>query len=323
MKPRREDYTVGWICALTTELAAAQEMLDLEHDETLLDRGPSSNDENSYALGSIGGHNIVIVYLPAGQIGTNQAAVKAVQMRATFTGLRFGLLVGIGGGVPSKSVDIRLGDVVISQPSRTLGGVVQWDFGKNTLRGFERSGLLNTPPPVLLDAVQRVGANKIRGRSKLLQHIAKLGCHEQFQRSEAGPDMLFEATYEHEGGQTCETCSTGRQVVRQPRNGEEVVVHYGTVASGNQVMKNALERDRISLELDGVLCFEMEAAGLMNSFPSLVIRGICDYADSHKNKRWQHYAAATAAAYAKELLLAITPKDVASTLTAKETMLRK
>ena len=79
-------------------------------------------------------------------------------------------------------------------------------------------------------------------------------------------------------------------------------MHYGTIASGNQVMRSAAERDRVSAELGGVLCFEMEAAGLMNSFPCLVIRGICDYADSHKNKRWQPYAAATAACYAKELL---------------------
>jgi hypothetical protein len=88
------------------------------------------------------------------------------------------------------------------------------------------------------------------------------------------------------------------------------VVHYGTIASGNQVMRDAAERDRISTELNGVLCFEMEAAGLMNKFPCLVIRGIYDYANSHKNKRWQAYAAGTAAAYAKELLSVIPQTDV-------------
>jgi nucleoside phosphorylase len=72
---------------------------------------------------------------------------------------------------------------------------------------------------------------------------------------------------------------------RRPRDSEESVIHYGTIASGNQVMKDGLERDRLSSELGGVLCFEMEAAGLMNNLPSLVIRGICDYADSHKNKK--------------------------------------
>lgn len=74
-------------------------------------------------------------------------------------------------------------------------------------------------------------------------------------------------------------------------------------------MKDASIRDRLAAEKD-VLCFEMEAAGLINHFPCLVIRGICDYADSHKNKDWQGYAAMTAAAYAKDLLHRIAPNRV-------------
>ncbi|RYP69347.1 hypothetical protein DL771_006157 [Monosporascus sp. 5C6A] len=116
---RREDYTVGWVCALPIELAAAQEMLDEEHGE----RDLGDNDENLYALGSIGGQNVAI-------------------MRVTFKRIRFGLMVGIGGGVPSAEADIRLGDVVISQPHQTLGGVVQYDMKKATPSGFERTGLL-------------------------------------------------------------------------------------------------------------------------------------------------------------------------------------
>jgi nucleoside phosphorylase len=91
------------------------------------------------------------------------------------------------------------------------------------------------------------------------------------------------------------------------------MVHYGTIASGNQVMRDGVTRDKISSGLGGVLCFEMEAAGLMNNFPCLVIRGICDYADSHKNKRWQAYAAATAAACAKEVLSVIPAAEVLAT----------
>jgi nucleoside phosphorylase len=98
------------------------------------------------------------------------------------------------------------------------------------------------------------------------------------------------------------------------------VVHYGTIASGNQVMKNAAERDKVSAELGGVLCFEMEAAGLMNSFPCLVIRGICDYADTHKNYQWQAHAAGTAAAYAKQLLSVIPAAEVMKTRRAEEAM---
>jgi nucleoside phosphorylase len=129
--------------------------------------------------------------------------------------------------------------------------------------------------------------------------------------------MLFKATYNNVGGRSCETCSTDNCVVRQPEEREEVVIHYGTIASGNQVMKAGATRDVVSAKLGGVLCFEMEAAGLMNNFPCLIIRGICDYADSHKNKRWQAYAAGTAAAYAKELLSVIPPSKVVQLLTVE------
>jgi nucleoside phosphorylase len=168
---RREEYTVGWICALPVELAAAQEMLDEEHED--LERDDS--DENLYSLGSIVGHNVVIVCLP-GRIGNNPAAAVVTQMKATFKGIRFGLMVGIGGGVPSEKADIQLEDVVVSQPDGTFGGVVQYDLGRATPRGFERTGSLNSPPQILLAAVTSVRANELRGRSKLSEHLSKLDC---------------------------------------------------------------------------------------------------------------------------------------------------
>jgi nucleoside phosphorylase len=302
---RREDYTVGWICALPIELAAAQEILDEEHEDLERD---DDNDENLYSLGSVAGHNVVIVCLPAGRIGNNPAAAVATQTRATFKGIRFGLMVGIGGGVPSLERDIRLGDVVVSQPHQTFGGVVQYDIGKATPSGFKRTGSLNSPPQILLSAVSKVQAHKRRGKSKLSKYVSKLDCIPEFQRDKAGPDVLFKAAYDHEGGQTCGLCNTNEQEIRHPREREEVMVHYGTVASGNQVIRDGRTRDRLSSELGGLLCFEMEAAGLMNSFPCLVIRGVCDYADSHKHKKWQPYAAGAAAAYAKELLSVIPLK---------------
>jgi hypothetical protein len=105
---------------------------------------------------------------------------------------------------------------------------------------------------------------------------------------------------------------------REPRPLEDPFIHYGLIASGDQIMRHGATRERLRKELD-VLCFEMEAAGLMDDFPCLVVRGICDYADSHKNKRWQGYAAATAAAYAKELLSVIPGNLLVSTRTAVET----
>lgn len=104
-------------------------------------------------------------------------------------------------------------------------------------------------------------------------------------------------------------------IERRRRESKEVVIHYGIIASGNQVMKDGVTTDRISAELGGVLCFEMEGAGLAGAFPSAVIHGICDYADSHKNtgKSWQPYAAVTAAAFAKELLRVVPAEEIAKT----------
>ena len=311
---RREEYSVGWVCALPIELAAARLMLDEEHPD--LSQYP--NDTNLYTLGRIGEHNVVIACLPSGQMGNNSAAVVAMQMKSSFPALRFGLLVGIGGGVPSEEADIRLGDVVVSQPHMGHGGVVQYDFGKTTPSGFDRTGFLNMPPTILLHAVAKVRSNEFMGRSSLPAYVFELSEVPAFQRDNAGPDVLYEASYKHVKGHTCESCNKESAVERQPRGNQDIMVHYGTIASGNLVMRDGTTRDIVSSEFGGVLCFEMEAAGLMNSFPCLVIRGICDYADSHKNKKWQAYAAGTAAAYAKEVLSIIPALEVSTIPTIDE-----
>jgi nucleoside phosphorylase len=104
-------------------------MPDEEHEEF---RSQTTQDNNSYVLGQIHGHHVVIACLPAGLYGTVSAATVAANMLRTFIGIRFGLMVGIGGGIPNSNsgVDIRLGDVVVSQPDGTHGGVVQYDPGK-------------------------------------------------------------------------------------------------------------------------------------------------------------------------------------------------
>lgn len=126
------------MCALPVELAAAKAMLDEKHEDAIREVG--DNDENVYCMGSVACHNVVIGCLTAGHIGNNPAATVATQLRAAFNGIRFGLMVGIGGGVPSAGADIRLGDVVVSQPQWSFGGVVQYDFGRKTPNGLERIG---------------------------------------------------------------------------------------------------------------------------------------------------------------------------------------
>ena len=308
---RHRDYTVAWVCALPSEMAAARAMLDEIHP----DLPAKPNDHNTYVLGRIYAHNVVIVGLPAGICGTISAATVVSQMLITFQSIRFGLLVGIGGGVPGKDADIRLGDVVVSKPTGEFGGVVQYDFGKTVGQGvFERSGRLNKPPQMLLTAITNLQAYQAVERSRIPEFLSEMITAHPDMRAEftyrgQEQDRLFDAASDHTGfGDSCDTCEISRLVTRPARARHDPVIHYGLIASGNQVMKHGGTRDKLGQEL-GILCFEMEAAGLMDNLPCLVIRGICDYADSHKNKQWQRYAAATAAAYAKELLSVIHPNQ--------------
>jgi nucleoside phosphorylase len=114
---RHNEYTVGWVCALSKEQTAAIAMLDKEH-------APLSkplNDSNTYTLGSIGGHNIVIAGLPKRRIGNIPAAIVANSMVSTFPSIRFVMMVGIGGGIPPK---VRLGDVVVGTQQDQSPGVI-------------------------------------------------------------------------------------------------------------------------------------------------------------------------------------------------------
>jgi nucleoside phosphorylase len=137
------DYTVACICPMGVELAPVTALLDQSHPGLATRR-----DLNSYTFGEIAGHNLVIAVLP--EIGTNAAAAVTTQLLNDFPSIRFGLLVGIGGGVPNikNEIDIRLGDIVVSKPTKVTGGVVQYDMGKETLEGFERIGTLDKPPRI-------------------------------------------------------------------------------------------------------------------------------------------------------------------------------
>jgi nucleoside phosphorylase len=376
-----KDYTVGWICAISTEYVAAQVFLDEKHDRA---EYVSSNDSNIYTLGRIGKHNVVIAALPDGEYGIASAAITARDMLHSFPNVRIGLMVGIGGGAPSTKHDIRLGDIVVSAPRDGMGGVFQYDFGK-TVQGqtFQTTGYLNQPPTLLRAAVSDIRAEYESDGHQLEDVInSVLEKKPRLQKKYGRPDPSFDRLYQSRvvhpqgDGSSCEqSCSddpTGiisqrkhteeqdnssapkkkarlqkkykrpdpkgdglyrgqvihptvdeascdaicgddlTSIISRPKRTNEEdnpAVHYGLIASANQLMKDAIVRDRLTSEKD-VLCFEMEAAGLMNNFPCLVIRGICDYSDSHKNKEWQGYAAMAAAAYAKDLLSRIAPNKV-------------
>lgn len=298
-------YTVGWICAIPAEYVAAQEFLDEEHDGPAYLPPPVRND---YALGKMGKHNVVIATLPMGEYGNVSAARVAEEMRFGFPNIRIGLMVGIGGGVPTRH-DIRLGDVVVSTPSNGLGGVLQYDFGMTTQgKGFQRTSFLDQPPTALRTAVTGIQAQYER-KGHCLEDavngvlVRNRRLRSRYKRPIPSSDRLYRS--EHTGD------DPAYLIQREERGDEDddPMIHYGLIASGSQLMKDALLRDELANEFD-VLCFEMEAAGLMNNFPCLIIRGICNYCDSHESKEWQGYAAMIAAAYAKDLLSRMTPYQV-------------
>ncbi|KAF4779977.1 hypothetical protein HER10_EVM0008301 [Colletotrichum scovillei] len=305
--PEYHRYTIAWICALPTELVAAEAMLDEKHGvfPSYASYGNTYTvDTNTYTLGSIGGHNVVITCLPADQYGTNNAANVVTNLIRTFPSTRLALMVGIGGGVPSSARDIRLGDVVVG--TRTM----QYDLGKIVAGAeIQRTAIARTLHHSFGKVITVLRAKHDRESS----HISLI-LKEKFQKlphygRPIDPDRLFLSTYDHpESVASCDDCDETKRMPRRARSDNDPAIHYGAIASGNQVMKNATERDIAARTLD-VVCFEMEAAGIMDILPCLPIRGICDYADSHKNKAWQRYAAAVAAAYARELLSVLPSTD--------------
>jgi nucleoside phosphorylase len=312
-------YSIGIVCALSIEKAAVDAVLDEEH------RSPekAAGDDNSYTFGKIGEHNVVAACLPAGVTGKVSAAAVAKDMMRSFP-IKAGFMVGVGGGVWSEQNDVRLGDVVVSEPHRVHGGVVQWDFGKMQKEGvFERTGTLNKPPRPLLSAVQNLKSIHERKDSEVAEHLTQmLHNNPKMKKTFGHPgryhDRLFRSSYQHPSGYDCTRCDRSKLLQhRLEREDDTPQIHYGNIASGDEVMKDGPTRDRIARE-EEILCFEMEAAGLMDAFPCVVIRGVCDYADSHKNKQWQRYAAATAACYCKELLSIVDRQGIAELSQAGE-----
>ncbi|KAH0364243.1 purine and uridine phosphorylase, partial [Aureobasidium melanogenum] len=324
-----KQYTVGWICAIPTESIAASSFLDEEHERP---DHLSSNDSNDYTLGKMAGHNVVIAVLPDGQYGQSSATGVVKDMLNSFPNIRVGLMVGIAGGAPTAQNDIRLGDVVVSSPQNGTGGVYQYDYGK-LIQGqkFQQTGFLNQPSPLVRTTVSGLKTQYKRKGHKIDETIKAVlneypRLADDFSRPREDRDRLYKADFVHpvgHKGDCDDSCGVlpERLVERRARTQKEdnPAIHYGIIASGNWLLKDAIVRDAFADE-KGIMCFEMEAAGLMNHLPCLVIRGICDYSDSHKNKEWQGYAAMTAAAYAKDLLARMVPSRVEAEQKVAETL---
>lgn len=302
-------YEIALFAVLEIEAQAALRMLDHKHEgEFSLTRG---NDYYFHA-GDIKGRNVIIATFPTGQnYGTGSAASLASQTKSFFRNLWFGLLVGVAAGLPnhtkSPPIDIRLGDVLVALPKDDSAGLISYDLGKETDSGFELldgGRVLAKTESVIRSAIGAI-KNDIPSR-----RMRFLDFYEDIKDEEHDFELSMDQTFRDPGQDKDKLYSVNPDGVEYelPRpkrpDGERTRVWYGPIGSGDKLMKNSQERDRLR-DLYGIIGLEMEAAGMLSSLPVGVIRGVCDYGDNHKNKQWQPYAAAMAASYAKAVLMKI------------------
>ncbi|KAL2808184.1 hypothetical protein BJX63DRAFT_424818 [Aspergillus granulosus] len=330
MRPStRNGFAVAIICALALEAEAVEELFDETYDRLSKFYKKQPGDDNAYFNGRIGDHNVVLCLMPC--MGKGNAASVAASLKISYRRIQVALVVGICGGAPCLPTmeEIFLGDVIISD------AVIEYDFGRQYRSGFERKtgvkdtlGRPNREIRSLLAGLQPQQSRRDL-QAKMLQHLQSMQeSQPRWRQPSSADDVLFEASYQHKhyspasphlclcldntSGEVCQaaldaTCillgCAEDQICRHRHciENRSAAIHIGTVASADTVMKSGEHRDYLA-ESEGVIGFEMEGAGVWNNISCIIIKGVCDYADSHKNKAWQAYAAATGAATAKAFL---------------------
>ncbi|KAF2405304.1 purine and uridine phosphorylase [Trichodelitschia bisporula] len=308
-------FSVALICALPLEAAAATALLDTIYPPfTHLTR---PTDPNTYTLGRLAGHNTVIALLPGA--GKLNAALLAVDLRISFPALALALVVGVAGAVPTSpsGVPIHLGDVLVST------AVAEFDLETANPRAPMPAPPGANPalaPRALLSRFASPAAAS-RLRARMGPYAAQLAARPELRAAYPGPqaDRLFASAYQHRHRRGCSICSSGGMCsavmgtdcssigcdlgyeIRRVKGARGPGVHFGVMGCSDWVVRAGTERDGVAVR-EQVVGFEMEAAGVWDTLPTIVVKGVADYADSHKTKGWQAYASVTAAACARALL---------------------
>ncbi|KAL4744260.1 hypothetical protein BDW72DRAFT_199784 [Aspergillus terricola var. indicus] len=329
MRPRnRDDFAIAIICALPLEAEAVEALFDETYDRLGKYYRKERGDANAYINGRIGKHDVVLCYLPG--MGKGSAASVASSLLVSYPGVKLALVIGICGGAPPppEYQEIFLGDVIISD------SVIEYDFGRQYPGEFQRkTGVKDTlgrpgrEIRALLNGLRAENARRelqdqAQQYLRALQQTGTKWCHPGVD------DILFKACYLHKHysdasagcscfgsdspDQICEEalgkdcneldCNQGQRVrCQEVSDAIRTSIYIGPVASADTVMKSGQNRDEI-VKREKVIGFEMEGAGVWDNVPCIIIKGVCDYADSHKSKVWQAYAAATGASAAKAFL---------------------
>lgn len=239
---------------------------------------------------------------------------------------------------PKEREEIILGDIIISKAvvQYDLGS----QYSNRHVKKDTLESNLGRPPRIINSFLQKMGTmmtneRLIAGTIDNLSHLIRKKRFESWQYPGANQDRLHEPTHRHKhyslaaactvcndcknkNDNVCEKaaqsscadlgCDTEHSISRDRltklAEGSIVpdpLIHLGGVASGDSLMKSGYHRDDLASKWD-VIAFEMEGAGVWDAFPTIVIKGVSDYADSHKNDRWQKFAAARAAACMKAVV---------------------
>lgn len=313
LQPGRNDWTftfagagvpsVLMVCALPKETAAVLATFDSYVEDAV---AAPVEDPNKYWIGSFGSQDgggprrVLVATCGMGIVG---AAITATHALRSFPqDINQIVMVGIAGGCPNHlkaEEHVRLGDVVAANEK----GVVQYDFIKRTIDGDEHRAHPQRPSKEMLDAAQTLEIRRLSGEVAPWEPWVEKGIKAlpDFRRPKQSTDVLYE----------------GKTIVTHPRDSSRRSgiprIHRGAIGSANILLKEPKQRDRVR-DRWGVRAIEMEGSGVMDAGWAMnkdvmVVRGICDYCDSHKNDLWQNYAALVAAAYARCIVEAL-PQQV-------------
>ncbi|KAL2802292.1 nucleoside phosphorylase domain-containing protein [Aspergillus granulosus] len=240
------------------------------------------------------------------EIGKAGAASVSSGLQASYRNIELALVVGFCGGVPSlphNNSELILGDVILSD------SVVDYNFGRQYPDGFQRKNTVNESlgrPSrkirSILACIKSCNAH-IEFRNLVLEHLRCLQVQERRACVCADCNSDQDPVCTDALKCDCKELRCAEKVIPRHRlkNTPEPEIHIGTMASADTVMKSGRHHDKLA-EKEGIIGFEMEGAGVWGNIPCMIIKGVCDYTDSHKNKRWHAYATATAAAAAKTFL---------------------
>ncbi|EJT72394.1 hypothetical protein GGTG_09260 [Gaeumannomyces tritici R3-111a-1] len=342
----RLGFYIAIICAMPIESNAVDLLFDELYDDAGPAFGKAPGDTNKYKTGRLGKHHIVLLTLPS--IGPQAATAGSAQMIMSFPNIQFGLIVGVCGGLPQiNNKNAFLGDVVVS--TSLLNYDFGTQYTDHFAVKFDIQNTLGPPSSKLQSLLSFLEREHDMGRLKesAAKNLGQLQARASEKRRKANYkspshdlDLIFPSDYEHIDRKedcaecdatprrfcepvtrkTCDDagCEDDRQVCRGDARREQLYamgyatglpqIFLGKVACGNAVMMSGRHRDQKAKEHD-IIAFEMEGAGAWEVLSCLVVKGICDYADSHKNKHWQNFAAATAASVAVAILEQYEPPD--------------